>query len=71
MSERVAIICLLESDAGFGIELMGVLYCYRLENGKYSVAYAEEERTLATATEAADLFIAWRNKFKLGFDFEK
>jgi hypothetical protein len=73
---RDAIIQILTAGTGCGIECLGVLFVYQLENGKFSVVFEEpeshpfEEWDFDTAEEAADYFLKERERRQLGFDFE-
>ena len=70
-----AIIEILNSGTGSGVDNCGILFTYPLEDGRFSVSWGEDwkshEEIFLTAEEAADRFLELRSEKKLGFDFEK
>ena len=65
-----AIIHILKSGTGCGVELFDILRLYPLEDGRFAVVYDEEEQIFDSAEEATDEFLTIREDMKLGFDYE-
>lgn len=70
-----AIEAVLAHPAGYGIELMGVLFAFRMENEMYIVQFhrngkSVRERAFTTSRDAARCVIDWRRELLLGYDFE-
>jgi len=77
-----AIVTLLESNVGYGIEFFGgILSLYQLEDLTYVVGYKKYnsetqeldfdfEQIFTDAKEATSFFLQKRREYELGFDFE-
>jgi len=73
-----AIVELLESGVGFGVDLFSRLTVVHLEDGQFAVwvwktppCYnIEKEYCFASARSAAQCFLRLRSEMQLGYDFE-
>lgn len=76
-----AIVTLLESNVGYGIEFFGVLTLNQLEDLSYAVSHKKYEaetrvyvfdfeEIFIDAKEAAEFFLQKRREYELGYDFE-
>lgn len=70
-----ALEAVLAHPAGYGVELMGVLFAFRMENAAYIVQFHRNgkpvrERIFTTPRDAAHCVIDWRRELLLGYDFE-
>ena len=79
--EQDAMVTLLESNVGYGIELFQMLSIYQLEDLTFAVNYEkyvestanlehQYERIFTSAREAVAFFCEEREKHRLGFDYE-
>lgn len=76
-----ALVTLLESNIGYGIDLFGLLSLYQLEDGRFSVnrfVYDSEtreflhdfEELFENARQAVEFFEKKRQEYEVGFDIE-
>jgi hypothetical protein len=74
--EIAAVAGLIAGEAGFSIELFGILHVYQLEDGTFAlletdpVTSATHEQIFDGAGAAARAFIERRHSRQLGFDYE-
>jgi hypothetical protein len=75
LSDAELIAALIAQPPGYEINLFGLLYVHRLEDGRYAVGIDKKlsgggEELFADPAEAARLFLEKRREFMLGYEFE-
>lgn len=80
MNDLELIVALLSRPAAYEISVTGLVEVFRMEDGRYVVydhrgPYTPKRKSIehivATAREAAELFLKIRHERKLGFDYEE